>query len=58
MKLPGKEQLRRARVHIAERGRRGAALIRDAGNWLATPSGMAALTGCQTAVTVMNWLGN
>ncbi len=46
------------RIYVAERGRAGTAVIRNVGNWLATPPGMAALTGCQTAVTIINWLGN
>lgn len=57
MKLLGKEQLRRAGALIAARGRAGAAVIRDVGNWLASPPVMAVLTGCQTTVSVMNWLG-
>ncbi|MBD9701983.1 MULTISPECIES: hypothetical protein [Streptomyces] len=58
MRLPGKKQMGLVRIYVAERGRAGTAVIRNVGNWLATPPGMAALTGCQTAVTIINWLGN
>ncbi|CAL9333837.1 hypothetical protein [Streptomyces sp. enrichment culture] len=58
MKLPRKEQLARVSTVIAARGTAAVAAIRDMGNWLASPSGMAALTGCQTAVSVLSWLGH
>ena len=58
MKLPGKDQLGPVRILIAAHGRAGGAMIREVGKWLATPPGMALLTGCQTTVSVMNWLGH